>query len=150
MDNNKRETKRQILWLLLFELLVSAITVGVYSVIGRFSPSVLLGALLGCAVTIFNFLFLVLSVDRAVDEYLRLRGEREMSEEELEQFTAEHSARVQNAAKLSYVVRTFAVAAALVLAFLSGLFDVLATAIPLLMYRPLRFLVDMIIRKKGE
>ena len=84
------------------------------------------------------------------NEYLRLRGEREMSEEELEQFTAEHSARVQNAAKLSYVVRTFAIAAALVLAFLSGLFDVLATAIPLLMYRPLMFLVDMIIRKKGE
>ena len=150
MDNNKRETKKQVLWLLLFELLVSAITVGVYLIIGKFHTGVLLGVLLGCAVTIFNFLFLVLSVDRAVDEYLRLRGEKEMSEEELERFTAEHSARVQNAAKLSYVVRTFAMLAALVLAFISGLFDVFATAIPLLMYRPLMFFVDMILRKKGE
>ncbi|MBR2343595.1 MAG: hypothetical protein IKA64_05010 [Clostridia bacterium] len=151
MNNDKSSAVRQALLLALGELLVLGIVVGVYLIIDKFTYSVLLGAALGALVGIFNFFFLTVSVNRAVDEYLRLRGEREMSEEELERFTAEHSARVQNAAKVSYIVRTVAMLGALVLAFaLSTHFDVLATAIPLLMYRPLMYFVEIFERKKGD
>ena len=97
---------------------------------------VIFGALLGAAVTVLNLFFLSLSVNRSVDKYLALRGSREMSDEEAAEFTARHSAEIQNAIKLSFIIRTVTILATLVAAFLlMDWFNPIATAIPILAYR---------------
>ena len=75
---------REITVLVLGELLVSLIIVGVYAVLNKFSYAVVAGALLGSAVTVFNFVFLSISVNRAIDKVMAQRGDKEMSEEEAE------------------------------------------------------------------
>lgn len=129
---------REILVLVLGELLVSLITVGVYVALKKFSYAVPAGCLLGSAVAVFNFVFLSVSVNRAVDRVMETRGDKEMSEEEAAAFAAENQAAVQRAAQGSYLLRQFLMAAVLVGAFLmDGWFDVIATLVPLLAFRPL-------------
>ena len=109
-----------------------------------FSYRVISGAALGVAVTVANYIFLTLSVDRAIKNYLALRGDREMSDEEAEKFAQENSAPIQNAMKASYLIRTFTMLAALVVAFLLDVFAPIATAIPLLAYRPLLYVIELL------
>ena len=52
--------------------------------------------------------------------------------------------------KLSYVIRTFTMLGALVLAFLSGWFNVIATAVPLLLFQPILIASQNVARKRGE
>lgn len=147
---NKSSYTGNILLLALLELAVSAIVCVVYLLIGRYENAVLLGTLLGSAVTVANFALLTLTVNRAVDRYLALRGEREMDEEEAEKFANEHAMAVQNAATRSFIIRTLSMLATLVLAFLlTSWFSPIATAIPLLMFRPLLYVLELI-KKKGE
>ena len=103
-----------------------------------------LGAALGAAVIICNFIFLTISVNRAVDSYLEVRGSREMTDEEAEQFTEQNSAVIQNRIKLSYIIRTVTMLAALVLAFVLKWFNPICTAIPLLMFRPIIYVSEII------
>jgi DNA replication and repair protein RecF len=65
-------------------------------------------------------------------------------EEEAEKFSQEHSAPIQNAIKLSFIIRTASMLAALLVAFLTGLFNPLTTAIPLLAFRPLLSVTESI------
>ena len=109
-----------------------------------FTYRVITGALLGCLVTVLNYIFLTLSVDRAVKGFLQLRGTKEMTDEEAESFAKENSAPIQNAIKLSFIVRTFSMLAALVIAFLLDVFAPVATAIPILAYRPLLYVTESI------
>ena len=128
----------EILFLVVGELVVSLIVSGVYLLLNRFSYAVISGCLLGSAVTVFNFVFLSISVNRAIDKALAGRKEGEMTEEEAEAFAAENQAAVQRAAQGSYLVRQILMLGVLVCAFLlDGWFDVIATVIPLLMFRPL-------------
>ena len=132
------------------ELAVSLVIVGVYFLLKKFSYEVVTGALLGSAVTVFNFVFLSISVNRAIDRVMAEKGNRDMTEEEAQAFAAEHQAVVQRAAQGSYLIRQIIMLAALVLAFLSGWFDVLATLIPLLMFRPLISIYGLLKKdKKG-
>lgn len=147
---NKRSNYRDTLYLAVGEVAAAAAVVAVYAIIGAFSYKVVAGALLGAVVAVFNFLFLSFSVNRAVDRFMELRGEREMDEEEAEKFAAEHVGEIQNAQKLSYIVRTFTMLGALVLAFLSNRFDVIATVVPLLLFRPILIVSQNIARKRGE
>ena len=150
MTENKSEASRQILLLTIGEVIVSALVCLVYFLLGRFELQVILGTLLGSAVTVANFAMLTFSVNRAVDKYLELRGSREMSEEEAEAFAKEHTMAVQNAATKSLMLRTASMLAALVAAFLlTDLFSLLATAIPLLMFRPILYVLELI-KSKGE
>ena len=150
MTENKSEASRQILLLTLGEVIVSALVCLVYFLLGRFEIQVILGALLGSTVKVANFAVLTFSVNRAVDKYLELRGSREMSEEEAEAFAKEHTMAVQNVATKSLMLRTASMLAALVAAFLlTDLFSVPATAIPLLMFRPLLYVLELI-KSKGE
>ena len=127
------------------EIVVSLVTFGIYLLIGAFDMSVVYGALLGSAVTVLNLFALSFLINRAVAKYLRLRGEREMSEEEAEAFAAEHGRSVQLAARGSYIVRTVMMVGALALAFiLSDMLDVVATLIPLVAYRPIIFVSEII------
>ena len=147
---NKSSSALQILALAAGEVIVSALVCAAYLILGKFDYTVITGALLGSAVTVANFAVLTFSVNRAVDRYLELRGSREMSEEEAEAFAKEHTMAVQNAAARSFIIRTVSMLAALVAAFLlTDLFSLLATAIPLLMFRPLLYVLELI-KPKGE
>ena len=135
---------------MLGEIIVSALTVGVYLFIGQYSYKVLTGVILGSAVIILNFLFLYVSMNRAVDNYMALRGDKEMTEEEAEKFAKENAMIIQNATKLSYLVRTFSMVAALIVAMISKHFDVIATIVPLLAFRPILLGSQLFNKKKGE
>ena len=129
------------------ELIVTVVVVLVYLLIGKYDYTVLLGALLGALVMVGNMLFLSISVNRAVNKYLALRGDKEMSDEEAEDFNKKYAVGVQNAMNISYIVRTLTLIASLVLAFaLAGgkVFSPLPTAITLLMYRPIIYVGELI------
>ena len=81
---------------------------------------------------------------------MALRGDKEMTEEEAEKFARENAIIIQNATKLSYFIRTFSMMAALVVALLLDWFDVIATVVPLLAFRPVLFVSQLLTKKKGE
>ena len=139
----------EILLLAVGELIVSLIVTGVYLLLDRFSYAVISGCLLGSAVTVFNFVFLSISVNRAIDKALAGRKEGEMTEEEAQAFAAENQAAVQRAAQGSYLLRQILMLGVLVCAFLlDGWFDVIATLVPLLMFRPLLTVCGLMKSKK--
>ena len=137
----------EIFTLLLGEILVSLITAAVYLIIGNFDYKVITGVSLGTLVTVLNFLFLSIVTTRAVNNFLSLRAEREMTEEETSAFVAEHQAKIQNSIKLSYIIRTLTMLAALVVAFLTKQFAIVATLVPLVTQRPITMLAALIKRK---
>ena len=134
----------ETLIILLGELAVSLIICAVYLALGEFSYKVPLGALLGSAVTVLNFLFLSITTNRAFDKIVEARGTAEFSDEEAEKFAKDHQAELSSAVKLSFIVRTLTMLAALVIAFLLDWFDPIATVIPLLMLRPILSLQALI------
>ena len=139
--NNANTTRRDLIMISVGEAIVSLLVVLGYLIASLFSYpftyKVITGVLLGALVTVGNFFFLTLSVNRAVDRFVELRGSREMSEEEAEKFTNEHSMAIQNAIKTSFIIRTVTMLATLILAFVTGVFEPIATVIPLLAYRPI-------------
>ena len=132
------------------ELIVSLIMIAVYCVLDQYSYRVVTGAALGCAITILNFLMLSIAVNRALDQAMASRGDGVMTEEDAEKFAAEHMPQVQQAVKASYIVRTIVMLAALVAAFLLDWFDVIATLVPLVMFRPIITLGEIFRKKKKE
>ena len=150
MKKTNNNPYTSVLFLLAIELLASLFTVLIYLLIGAFTYRVVTSVLLGSLITVANFLALTVAVNRVVNEFLVLRGNKEMSEEEAEAFSADHVARIQNASKVSYIVRTVTMLATLVVAFMLDVFDPLATVIPILLFRPALMLEEFIRRKKGE
>lgn len=133
------------------ELAVSLAVCAVYLIIGRFGYRTVTGVLLGSAVTVLNFLLLSASAGRAIDKALEERGDGEMDDGAAAEFAAKHRAGVQAAIKISYVVRSLSMVGALVLAFLlDGVFDVIATLIPLLMLRPILTVSQLIKSTKNS
>lgn len=133
------------------ELIVSALTVLVYFLIGKLALPVILGAVLGSAVIICNFVALSVAVNRAVDRIMEERGEGEMDEERAGEFAREHQSKLQNAVKISYIVRTLTMLAALVAAFLlPSVFDVIATLVPLVMFRPILSVSRLIVKRRSK
>lgn len=130
------------------EAVVSLIICAVYLIIDKYTYAVALGALLGSLITIFNFVLLFITANRALDKVMADRGEGEMTEEEAEQFALENKMRVQNAIKISYIARNVLMAATLVVAFLLPCFDVIAALIPLVMFRPILMLFAFIKSKR--
>ena len=110
---------------------------------------VVLGALLGAIIILANHLWLSLTVDREIKKYLDIRGSREMDEEEIESFTRQHSAAIQKAMASSTVIRTGAMLAMLVLAFVTGWFNPIATAIPMFALRPILSAAELIKSKSA-
>lgn len=156
-QNNKGILK-ELLPLATGELIVSLLTVGVYLLLDVifkdrqepfFDYTVAIGAVLGSIVVLVNFFILTLSVNRAVERFIEERGEREMTEEEAADFANEHQSRIQLAVARSYIVRTLVMIGALVLAFVSGWFDPISTLVPLVMYKPIIYVTQMIDKKKG-
>ena len=152
MKKNKPKNYELVL-LTAGELIVAALTVAVYFLVSliftevTFDYRVITGAALGAAVIILNFFFLSLSVNRAVDEFLTLRTSREMTDEEAEAFAAQHGMKIQNTIKTSFIIRTVTMLAALVVAFVVDVFNGIATAVPLLAFRPVLTVSSMLARK---
>lgn len=151
---DKKENNRELRVLIFGEAAVAVLTVAGAFLVSLFSEyvfgfSAVTGALLGALIVVLNFAFLSLSVNRAVDEYLAVRGSREMTDEEAEKFTAENSMVIQNKIKTSYITRTTTMLAALVVAFLTGWFNPLCTVIPFLAFKPILSIGEML-RKKYD
>jgi uncharacterized membrane protein len=151
MENKKKAfVYIDTVWLLIGELLVAALTVGVYlllkelSVIEKFSYTVITGGLLGALVATLNFFILSLSVNRAISLYINGRGKEEMSDEEASKYALENGARVKAAVAKSYYLRTAIMIGTLVLAMLWDFVDPLATVMPLLGYRPVLYVTELI------
>ena len=167
--NQKKLPVREITLLAVGEALVGAIITAVFFLVGKFNYTVPLGALLGGVVTVFNFVFLSIAVNRAIDDAMKVYEARQVEkskaqestetepdsnedeepyDDEAAKFARENAAKITNAVKLSYIVRTVSVIVTLVLAFITKQFNVLATVIPLLCLRPILTLSELL-RKKG-
>ena len=178
--NDNKIPRKLVLILSAGEFIAGALICLIFFFAGKFDYRVALGALLGSAVTVLNFLFLCIFVNRAIDNCLnnfdasKLRcgtdqslaetddekdsngidEENEENEENEEddaaRFARENAGKLQNAVKLSYVLRTGAVIAALILALLTKHFNVIATVIPLLLQRPILTVAASIGRKEAK
>ena len=144
--NNKSKLSMYIdtVWLAIGEAIVAALISVVFLLIGKFNYSVVTGAVLGGAVTVINFLILSVGINRAINKFVEERGDGEMDEEEADKYAKEHGMTVQNAMMKSYMLRMFLMIGALVLAGITGWFDIIATVIPLLMYRPILYVTEFI------
>jgi cell division septal protein FtsQ len=151
METKNKNNYKGVLYLLIGELIASVFIVLGFALFQKeFKWTVFSGALLGSFVTALNFLILSVQVNRAINDYITLRGNREMSEEEAAEFAKINGKSVQNAVAKSYILRTALMVGSLVLAFITGWFNPLATLIPLLLYKPLLYVVELINKKRGE
>ncbi len=148
-ENGKLGAYIDTVYLALGEIAVSAIINIVCLIFGWWDYKILTGTIVGSAVITLNMLILSVSVNKAINKYIELRGEKEMTEEEAEEFAKKHSMDVQNAMTKSYLLRTFLMLGSLILALITGWFNVVSTLLPLLMYRPLMYIIEIIKRKRG-
>ena len=146
--NSERMPKSELIALTVGELAVSVIVCAVYLLLERFSYRVPLGALLGSAVVILNFLAMAIMTGRILDQFMAERGEGEMSEEQTDELVKTYQNRIQNQMKISYMVRTAIMLVTLVVAFLVDAFDVIATLVPLLAFRPILTVAELIKGKR--
>lgn len=100
-----------------------------------FNYRVVLGAVLGAVVIIINHALLILAVDREIKKFIKNRPEGEMSEEELQLYTKKQSTSIQGAMRISSMIRTASILVMLVIAFITKWFNPIATAIPMLAFR---------------
>ena len=153
MKNNQDSKIKKLLGDILPMTIAEIATVGLVCLVAllldligvaTFNFRIPLGAVLGAAVILINYIFLIISVDKAIANYLALVNGKEMDEEEAQRFAQENAMPVQNAIKVSFIIRTVSMLAALIVAFILDWFNPIATAIPLLAFRPLLTLIEMI------
>lgn len=127
--------------LIIGEVIAVALVIGGFALLGVANiyradlGKVALGAALGAIIILANHLWLSFTVDKEIKKYLEIRGSGEMNDEEIEIFTKKHSAAIQGAMKLSSLIRTVSMLVMLVVAFITGWFNPIATAIPMLAFR---------------
>jgi hypothetical protein len=142
---------RELLAIVIGELITSLIVSGVFLIIKKFDYTVVLGLVLGSAVTFINFLVLSIMTNKVIDRFLTERGNEEMDEEEAAALAMKFQGQVQNQMKLSFIIRIMVMIATFVLAFLlTDVFNVIATMIPLLMTRPIITVSEFFKKKRGE
>lgn len=150
METKNKSSYIDTIYLAVGEAIISLLITLIYTALGKFDWTVLSGAVLGSTVTVINFLILSFSVNKALNKYIELRGDKEMTEEEAEKFAKTNSIKVQNAVTKSYIFRTVLMMGALVLSLITGYFDTIATIIPLIMYKPLLYAIQFVKKKRGE
>lgn len=150
MKTEKNNSYIDTLYLTIGEIVVSLLVVLIYIALGKFDFTIASGVSLGSLVTVLNFIILSYSVNKALNKFIDLRGDKEMDEEEAEKFAKANAIKVQNAVTKSYVFRTGLMMGSLVLAFITKLFNPLATLIPLVMYKPLLYATQFVKKKRGE
>ena len=157
MNNKKNRTpsRYRAVWLLaLGELVVAALTIAGYAVVGvwvegAFDYKAITGAALGAVAAVLNFLALNFTVNNAIDKYMTERGTEEMDEETAAKFAQENAMKVQNEVAKSYITRTLILVAAMCLLF-TRQFAVIATAVPLLLQRPIISLIGLITKEGNK
>ena len=147
--NKQKLPARELLAILIGEIITSSVICGVFLIIKKYTLEVLLGVLLGSTVTFLNFLVLSVMTNRVINRFLEARGNEELSDEDAEALALKFQGQVQNQMKLSFIIRILVLAATLIVAFVSDFFNPLATVIPLLMLRPI-LTVSEIIRRKVQ
>lgn len=135
LTKDKKDTIKYFLPAYIAEIVMSAIMVGVYVVIGKCSSKVILGALLGTVAELLNFLVMMLSV---------MKAEK-----------AESPERGQLQVRGRYVTRMVVLLVVLALALKSGYFAPIPTLLPLCFMRIALFASQLgykkqYNKKKGE
>jgi hypothetical protein len=154
-NKNNKSLLSDLLPIIIGEIIVAVLTcvgfillklVGIYTTdLGK----VAMGAMLGAMIIVVNHGWLSLTVDREIKKYLEIRGNKEMSEEEADLFTKKHSTAIQNAIKISSVIRTVLMLATLLIAFLTGWFNPIAAAIPMFAMRFVLMATELIKSKNN-
>lgn len=147
--NKQKLPLRELLAILIGEILTSSVICGIYLIIKKYTYKVFLGVLLGSTVTLLNFLVLSIMTNRVINTFLEERGKKELSEEETMEITMKFQGKIQTQMKISFLIRILVLVASLIAAFLSGVFEPLATVIPILMMRPI-IMVSELIKRKGQ
>ena len=132
MDNRKYVFS-QVVTIFIGELLLSALMVGVFALLGHFDKSVLFGAAVGAVIATINHLILVLGVMAA-------------SSKAEKQDVKGGQALVQ----MSYFGRTIGLFLILILCAKTGIFNLIALVIPLVFTRPILTITDHFNKKGGN
>jgi len=132
MDNRKFILS-QFLTVLIGELILSALMVAVFAVLGYFDGSVVFGAVAGSVIATLNHLVLILGVmaASAKAEKQDVKGG-------------------QSLIQLSYMGRLIGLFLILVLCAKSGVFNLIALVIPLVFTRPILTISEYIHKKGGN
>lgn len=147
--NDKKIPLTELGLLAVGEIAVSVLTVIIYALLGKLHYNVITGVLLGSSVILLNFIFMCISVNRAIDNIMAERGEEQMDGEQAAEFAQKHKAALSRKIQLSGAVRTLSMAVVLVIAFILGdYFDVIATLVPLIAFRPILMLTELIPKKQ--
>ena len=129
---SRNEFISQVLLLLAGELLLSAVMVAVFALLGYYETGVLLGAAAGSLIATLNHAILILSVNAATKkaENQDVKGG-------------------QSLIQMSYMGRLIGLFLILVLCAKSGIFNLIARVLPLVFSRPVLVFTDHINQKKG-
>lgn len=129
---NRKYILSQSLTMLIGELILSAVMVAVFAVLGYYETGVLLGAVVGSLVATLNHTVLIIGV---------LSASKKAENQDVK--------GGQAAIQMSYMGRLLGLFLILVLCAKSGVFNLLALVIPLLFARPLLTVSDHFNQKKG-
>lgn len=130
-QNNKApsvmgQTFRDVLPIMLTEVVLTGLMIGVYALLGRLTTKVWLGAALGVTAALLNFTVMILCL---------LRAEKAQTPE-----------KGQLLARGNYVIRLLVLAVSLFFLLRTGVFDIVAALLPLALMRIALFLPNL--RKK--
>lgn len=128
-----REILRQVCRLMVALAVCVAIMLGVYALLGAFTSSVVVGAILGFVLAVGNFVSLSITVSNAVDRAARDKDPQ----------------RAQLSIQASSVIRLLVLAAIYILLFRAKVCDPVAALLPLLMAQAVLKLVEFF-RKDDE
>ncbi|MBO7359380.1 MAG: ATP synthase subunit I [Clostridia bacterium] len=124
MDSRKLVLK-ETLYIFLGELVLTALMLGVFALIGRFDSKVILGGAAGAVLATLNFFFMAVGAMSAADkaEEQDVKGGKSVI-------------------RLSYIIRLLVLAGLLFAFYKSGLADPFALVIPLLFVRLILMLMS--------
>jgi len=130
--NSRTFILQETLFLLLGELLCSAIIVGIYALLGALQPGVIWGVLVGTVLGTANFFMLGISADAAATKAQEqdVKGGKSLM-------------------RLSYQLRLIVLFVVLFAFAKSGLCSPLAMVLPLVLFRPILMVIEFL-RKPGE
>lgn len=131
--DNRNYILSQTLLILIGELVLSALMVGVFAILGYFDLSVVLGAAAGAAIATVNHLVLMLGViaASAKAEQQDVKGG-------------------QMLVQMSYMGRLIGLFLILVLCAKSGVFNLIALVLPLVFTRPILTIAEYFNKKGGN
>ena len=131
--NSKNYIFRESGALALGQLLCTGAMIGVFSLLGKYDTSVLLGGIVGALIATANYFFMALFANMAADKA-----------------EAQDIAGGQKLIQLSYMGRMAAMLIILVVCAKTEIFHLLALVIPLVFTRPILTIKELIKKKGGN